>query len=474
VADDQRKTPTRLWGGRFEGGPAEALARLSVSVQFDWRLAPYDLLGSRAHARVLHRAELLTDDELDRVLAALDDLQRACRSGEFRPAVADEDVHTALERGLLERLGTLGGKLRAGRSRNDQVATNLRLYLRDHARQIVSRVAELETALVAQAEHNIDVAAPGMTHLQHAQPVLFAHQLLAHVHGFARDVDRLLDWDRRAAVCPLGSGALAGSSLPLDPQAVAAELGFEAAAPNSMDAVSDRDFVAEFLFAAAMIGLHLSRLGEEIVLWSSQEFRWVEIDDAYATGSSIMPQKKNPDVAELARGKSGRLIGNLTGLLATLKGLPLTYNRDLQEDKEPVFDAVDTLLLVLPAVSGLISTLRVNSARLSASAAEGYALATDLAELLVRRGVPFREAHEVVGHLVVWCQVHDKSDFAELTDDELVQVSPRLQGAVREVLSVPGALAARSAFGGTAPERVREQIDGLRTRINGHAAWATE
>jgi argininosuccinate lyase len=303
--------------------------------------------------------------------------------------------------------------------------------------------------------------------------VLFAHQLLAHVHALSRDIDRLRDWDRRAAVCPLGSGALAGSSLPLDPQAVARELGFDSAAPNSMDAVSDRDFAAEFLFAAALIGVHLSRLGEEVVLWASQEFRWIEMDDTYATGSSIMPQKKNPDVGELARGKAGRLIGNLMSLLTTLKGLPLTYNRDLQEDKEPVFDAVDTLLLVLPAVSGLIATMRVNTERLEALAPEGFALATDLAELLVRRGVAFRDAHEVVGHLVVWCQVHDK-DFADLTDDELVKVSPHLTPDVREVLNVPGALASRQAYGGTAPERVREQLDALRTLANEHAAWAAD
>ncbi len=473
MTDEQhRKTPTRLWGGRFEGGPSDALAMLSVSVQFDWRLAPYDLLGSRAHARVLGRAGLLTDDELQRMLGALDDLEDACRSGEFRPAVADEDVHTALERGLLERLGTLGGKLRAGRSRNDQVATDLRLYLRDHVRQITSRLVELETALMAQAEQNMGVAAPGMTHLQHAQPVLFSHQLLAHVQGFARDVARLRDWDKRAAVSPLGSGALAGSSLPLDPEAVADELGFDSAAANSMDAVSDRDYAVEFLAAAALIGVHLSRLGEEVVLWASQEFRWIEMDDTYATGSSIMPQKKNPDVAELARGKCGRLIGHLTALLTTLKGLPLTYNRDLQEDKEGVFDAVDTLLLVLPAVSGLIATMRVNTARLEELAPQGFALATDLAELLVRKGVPFRDAHEVVGHLVVWCQVNDK-DFGDLTDEELAKVSPHLTPDVRDVFSVQGALAARKAFGGTSPDRVREQLSTLRSLADAHASWAT-
>src|SRR6266536_438090 len=462
---------TRLWGGRFRGGPAEALARLSLSVHFDWRLAPYDLAGSRAHARVLARAGLLEARELGQLLAALDDLEAACASGEFRPSVDDEDVHTALERGLLERVGALGGKLRAGRSRNDQVATDLRLYLRDHVRFIVSRVAELQTALLAQAAEHVGTPAPGMTHLQHAQPVVFAHQLLAHAQALTRDVGRLQDWDKRAAVSPLGAGALAGSSLPLDPEAVAAELGFDSAAPNSMDAVSDRDFAAEFCFAAALLGVHLSRLGEEIALWSSHEFGWAEIDDAYATGSSIMPQKKNPDVAELARGKAGRLIGGLTGLLTTLKGLPLTYNRDLQEDKEPVFDAVDTLLLVLPAMAGLISTMRFNSERMVRSAAAGYALATDLAELLVRLGVPFREAHEVVGHLVVWCQVHE-CDLADVSDEDLARVSAHLTPDVRDVLTVPGALAARQSHGGTAPARVAEQLASLRNKTNEHAAWA--
>src|ERR1700721_951707 len=462
---------TRLWGGRFEAGPADAVARVSVSVQFDWRLARYDLRASRAHARMLHRAGLLTDGELAAMLKALDDLDRACADGSFRPTVADEDVHTALERGLLERLGALGGKLRAGRSRNDQGATDLPLYLRDHVRLITSRLAELESALIDQATASGELPAPGMTHLQHAQPVLFGQQLLAHVQAFVRDVSRLRDWDRRAAISPLGSGALAGSSLPVDPQLLAAELGFDAAAPNSMDAVSDRDFAAEFCFAAALIGVHLSRLGEEIVLWSSQEFGWVEIDDAYATGSSIMPQKKNPDVAELARGKGGRLIGGRPGLLTTLKGLPLTYNRDLQEDKEPVFDAVDTLLLVLPAMAGLIATLRINTQRLRELAPAGYTLATDLAEYLVKRGVPFRDAHEIVGHLVVWCQVNEVT-MDEGSDVNLAHISPTLTPDVREVLNVDGALAARQGFGGTAPVRVAEQLAALRGTVDVGAAWA--
>jgi argininosuccinate lyase len=462
---------TSLWGGRFEGGPAEALARLSVSVHFDWRLAPYDLLGSTAHARVLHRAGLLDAEELARMLAALDELRSEVAAGTFRPRVEDEDVHTALERGLLEKLGALGGKLRAGRSRNDQVATDLRLYLRDHARLVVKRLADLEQALLDQAARHLDTPAPGMTHLQHAQPVLFAHQLLAHVQAFARDVHRLRDWDLRASVSPLGSGALAGSSLPLDPISVAAELGFGSAAPNSMDAVSDRDFVAEFLFVAALLGVHLSRLGEEVVLWNSTEFGWVTLDDAYSTGSSIMPQKKNPDIAELARGKSGRLIGHVAGSLAMLKGLPLTYDRDMQEAQEPCFDAVETLLLVLPAMAGMVATMIVHDDVLERSAPTGFALATDVAELLVRRGVPFREAHEAVGHLVVWCTVNGK-DMHEATDEELAHVSPHLVPEVREVLDVRGAIAARKAHGGTAPERVEEQLTVLVAEVAAHAAWA--
>jgi argininosuccinate lyase len=460
-----------LWGGRFEGGPAQALARLSVSVHFDWRLAPYDLLASKAHARVLHRAGLLTSDELEQMLGALDELRVEVRSGEFMPRVEDEDVHTALERGLLEKLGPLGGKLRAGRSRNDQVATDLRLYLRDHARLIVAQLSELELALVEQAAEHMDTPAPGMTHLQHAQPVLFAHQLLAHVQAFARDVHRLRDWDLRASVSPLGSGALAGSSLGVDPISTAEELGFGSAAPNSMDAVSDRDFVAEFLFCAALLGVHLSRLGEEVVLWNTTEFGWVTLDDAYSTGSSIMPQKKNPDIAELARGKAGRLIGHVTGQLAMLKGLPLTYDRDMQESQEPSFDAVETLSTVLPAMAGMIATMTVHKDVLEASAPLGFALATDVAELLVRNGVAFRDAHEAVGQLVVFC-THSGKDLNEVSDNELAGISEHLTPEIRTVLDVRGAIASRTGHGGTAPERVAEQLEVLRFEVDAHREWA--
>src|SRR4051794_7568951 len=404
------------------------------------------------------------------MLGALDELRDEVDDGSFTPELSDEDVHTALERGLLEKLGGLGGKLRAGRSRNDQVATDLRLYLRDHVRKLVLAITDLELALIGQAQAHAGVAMPGMTHLQHAQPVLLGHHLLAHVHALARDVDRLRDWDKRAAVSPLGSGALAGSSLPLDPQAVALELGFDRPAANSIDAVSDRDFAAEFLFATALLGVHLSRIGEEIILWATPEFGWVRLDDAWSTGSSIMPQKKNPDIAELARGKSGRFIGNLTGLLTTLKGLPLAYDRDLQEDKEPVFDTVDQLLTLLPAVTGLVATLTFVDARLSDAAPAGFALATDVAEWLVREGVAFREAHEISGAFVSYCEQRGL-DLPDLTDEQLAEVDERLTPEGRGGLSVEGALHARSAVGGTSPARVAEQLAALSALIEQQVAW---
>ena len=452
--------PTRLWGGRFAAGPSDAMAALSASTHFDWRLAPYDIQQTRAHARVLAGACLLTSDELAQVEGALDDLAEAVADGSLMPDPSDEDVHTAIERSLLARLGDLGGKLRAGRSRNDQVATDFRLYLRDHAGMIARGVVSLQEALLAQAQAHIDTFSPGFTHLQHAQPVSFGHELAKHVHALARDLDRLADWDKRTARSPLGAGALAGSSLGLDPQAVARDLGFDSALGNSIDATSDRDWVAEFLFVAAMIGVHLSRMGEEVILMASREFGWAQLDDRWSTGSSIMPQKKNPDVAELARGKSGRLIGNLTGLLATLKGLPFGYNRDLQEDKEPVFDTVEQLLLVLPAMTGLYATLQFDTSRITASAPEGFALATDIAEWLVREGVPFRDAHEIAGACVREAESRGL-ELWDLSDDDLAAISPALTPGVRDVLSLRGSLDSRSAYGGTAPARVREQLADL-------------
>mgnify|MGYP006278420031 CR=1 FL=1 len=452
--------PTRLWGGRFASGPSDAMAALSLSVHFDWRLAPYDIAQTRAHAGTLHTAGLLSDEEFAQVLQALAQLATDVANGAFVPTDADEDVHTAIERGLLERLGPLGGKLRAGRSRNDQVSTDFRLYLRDQVRSIANELVALQQALFVQATAHVDVASPGFTHLQHAQPVSLGHELAKHIHAFGRDLERLADWDVRAARSPMGAGALAGSSLGLDPQVVAAELGFDRALENSIDAVSDRDWVAEFLFVAAQIGVHLSRLGEEVILWTSREFGWATLDDAWSTGSSIMPQKKNPDVAELIRGKSGRLIGDLTGFLATAKGMPFAYNRDLQEDKEPVFDAVEQLLLVLPAVTGMIATLTFHLEKISATAGDGFALATDIAEWLVRQGVPFRDAHEIAGACVRAAEARNL-ELWDLTDEDLANIDDRLTPKVREVLSVKGSLNSRNSFGGTAPERVREQLAAL-------------
>ncbi|MDC3376812.1 argininosuccinate lyase [Candidatus Nanopelagicales bacterium] len=456
----QQEESMRLWGGRFASGPSDAMAALSRSTHFDWRLAPYDLRQTRAHAHVLQRAGLLTDTEGAAIELAIDELAAEVAAGTVAPIPADEDVHTAIERLLVEKLGDLGGKLRAGRSRNDQVATDFRLFLRDAATQIAGDVLNLVDAINAQAERHITTVSPGFTHLQHAQPVSFGHELAKHSHALLRDVERLADWDRRAARSPLGAGALAGSSLGLDPQRVAEELGFDSVLGNSIDAVSDRDFVAEFCFVGAMIGVHLSRIGEEVILMASREFAWATLHDEWSTGSSIMPQKKNPDVAELARGKCGRLIGNLTGLLATLKGLPFGYNRDLQEDKEPAFDTVDQLLLVLPAMTGMMSTLEFDTELMATSAPEGFALATDIAEWLVREGIPFRKAHEIAGACVQAAESRG-IELWDLTESDLAAIDVELRPAVRDVLSVDGALASRDAFGGTAPDRVQEQIEAL-------------
>ena len=469
----QQEESMRLWGGRFASGPSDAMAALSRSTHFDWRLAPYDLRQTRAHAHVLQRAGLLTDTEGAAIELAIDELAAEVAAGTVAPIAADEDVHTAVERLLVEKLGDLGGKLRAGRSRNDQVATDFRLFLRDAAGQIAGDLLDLVDAINAQAARHITTVSPGFTHLQHAQPVSFGHELAKHSHALLRDVERLSDWDRRAARSPLGAGALAGSSLGLDPQRVAEELGFDSALGNSIDAVSDRDFVAEFCFVGAMIGVHLSRIGEEVILMASREFAWATLHDEWSTGSSIMPQKKNPDVAELARGKSGRLIGNLTGLLATLKGLPFGYNRDLQEDKEPAFDTVDQLLLVLPAMTGMMSTLEFDTELMAASAPEGFALATDIAEWLVREGIPFRRAHEVAGACVQAAESRG-IELWDLSGADLADIDAELRPAVRGVLSVDGALASRNAFGGTAPDRVKEQIESLvHQTASARQTWAS-
>ena len=463
VQPGQLGHPLSLWGGRFSAGPSPQLARLSKSTQFDWRLADDDIAGSRAHARALNRAKLLDDEELEHMEHALDELQRRVDSGTFAPNDDDEDEATALERGLIEIAGQeLGGKLRAGRSRNDQIATLIRMWLRRHSRVVAGGVLDVVTALLAQAREAGSNVMPGRTHMQHAQPVLLAHQLLAHVWPLLRDVQRLSEWDVRIDESPYGAGALAGTSLGLDPQTLAKELGFSRVSDNSIDGTSSRDMVAEFAFITAMIGIDLSRLSEEIIIWNTQEFAFVTLDDAYSTGSSIMPQKKNPDIAELARGKAGRMIGNLTGLLATLKGLPTAYVRDLQEDKEAVFDQVDTLEVLLPAFSGMVETMRFDYDTLERQAPTGFALATDIAEWLVKQGVPFRHAHELAGACVKLAETR-ACELSDLTDDDFTgvfadSIPPDVAVEVRQVLSADGSVSARSGKGGTAPSRVREQL----------------
>lgn len=461
-----------LWGGRFSGGPSEAMFALSVSTHFDWVLAPYDVLASKAHAKVLHQAELLSDEDLATMLAGLDQLGKDVADGTFGPLPSDEDVHGAMERGLIDRVGPeVGGRLRAGRSRNDQVATLFRMWVRDAVRDIALGTTELVDALSAQAKAHADAIMPGKTHFQAAQPVLLAHQLLAHAQPLLRDIDRIRDLDKRLAVSPYGSGALAGSSLKLNPEAIAEELGFDSAADNSIDATSSRDFASETAFVLAQLAVDMSRLAEEIIAWCTPEFGYITLSDSWSTGSSIMPQKKNPDVAELTRGKSGRLIGNLTGLLATLKAQPLAYNRDLQEDKEPIVDSVAQLNLLLPAMTGLVSTLTFNTERMRELAPAGFTLATDLAEWMVRQGVPFREAHEASGACVRIAESRGV-DLIDLTDEELSGVDARLTPEVREVLTIDGAVASRATRSGTAGVRVAEQRARVDAASTAHAEWA--
>ena len=442
-----------LWQGRFGSEtPADALLDYTVSLQYDRRLGADDVDGSRAHVRGLVAAGILTNEEGHILRAALDRVADELSSGSFTFKPGDEDVHTAIERRVTELAGDAGAKLHTGRSRNDQIATDLRLFAKRELRDVARRVLSLQRVLFRRADEAGDAYLPGYTHLQRAQPVLLAHHLLAHGWALGRDIDRLEDTRRRLDVSPLGAGALAGSSLPLDPDLVAAELGFAARFENSLDAVSDRDFVAEALFDLALVGVHLSRLGEEIVLWSSDEFGFMALADAYATGSSMLPQKKNPDIAELARGRSGRIIGNLTGLLATLKGLPLSYNRDLQEDKEPLFDALDQVTGGLAALTGLLSTATWNLDRMREAADTPYAAAVDLAEWLVEQGMPFRQAHGVVGALV-----RDSME-RHVPLAELVEAHPALGSEAVDLLAPGVAVTRRTTPGGAGPGPVARQL----------------
>jgi argininosuccinate lyase len=438
------------------------LAALSRSAHFDWRLAKYDIAGTRAHIKALMSAGYLTTLEHEKLDRSLVELASRVESCSFTAKPTDEDVHSALERGLIEIAGPeLGGKVRAGRSRNDQIATLIRIYLLDQSQVLHRQVIDLIEAILTRAEEHLGVAMPGRTHFQHAQPVLLSHHLLAHIWPLVRDLERLQDFKKRASLSPYGAGALAGNTLGLDPNLVAAELGLLGPTENSIDATASRDVVAEFLFITTLISINLSRFSEEIIIWASAEFDYIKLHDSFSTGSSIMPQKKNPDIAELARGKSGRLIGNLTGLLATLKGLPLAYNRDLQEDKEPVFDSIDQLNLVLPAFTGMVATLEFNRNRLEVLAPLGFSLATDVAEWLVKKKVAFRDAHEITGKLVSWCEQH-KLELHEVADADMAAISPLLTPDVRDVLSVGGSIKARQGAGGTALPRVLEQITALR------------
>jgi argininosuccinate lyase len=454
-----------LWGGRFSGSTNLAVAALSRSIHFDWRLAKYDIRGTRAHLLALRAAGYLAEAELVKLDKSLVELDKRVESGMFVAKATDEDVHSALERGLIEMVGSeLGGKVRAGRSRNDQIATLIRIYLLDQATLLRAEILQLIDVLTTLAQEHLSEPMPGRTHFQHAQPVLLSHHLLAHAWPLVRDLERLAQWRERASFSPYGAGALAGTSLELDPKIVSDALGLTAPMANSMDATSSRDVVAEFAFIGTLVSINLSRFAEEIIIWASAEFNFVKLADAFSTGSSIMPQKKNPDVAELTRGKTGRIIGDLTGLLATLKGLPLSYNRDLQEDKEPVFDIADSLMLILPAFTGMVATLEFNTARMEELASAGYSLATDVAEWLVKQRVPFRDAHEITGKLVAFAESNEL-ELNEVSDVDLAAISSHLTPEVREVLSVIGSIRSRAGAGGTAVPRVLDQISALRKMV---------
>jgi argininosuccinate lyase len=453
----------KAWSGRFTEAPDRRLEAFNASVAFDVRMVHEDIRGSIAHARMLGKQRIIDGEEAAQLERGLWQILAEVDAGDFSLRIADEDVHTGVERRLREIAGPVAGKLHTGRSRNDQVATDLRLWTKGALLALMNGVLDLAEALAGTAEENADVAMPGYTHLQRAQPVLLAHHLLAYVAMLDRDLDRLDDAFRRTDVMPLGAGALAGVTYPIDREATRSDLGFGAISSNSLDAVSDRDFVLDTLYACAMVAMHLSRLSEEIILWASAEFRFLELSDAFSTGSSIMPQKKNPDVAELARGKSGRVYGNLVAMLTVAKGLPLTYNKDFQEDKEALFDSVDTVLATLDVLPPMIRTARWRADRMADAAIADFSLATDAADLLARRGIPFREAHEVTGKLVAYCLAAEKT-FADLTEAEWADAHP-IFAAERPPLTAAESLASRDVPGGTAPNRVAEQLAAARTAL---------
>ncbi|MGC8668702.1 MAG: argininosuccinate lyase [Chthonomonadales bacterium] len=464
TSSHQPDEPTRLWGGRFSAPPHEAVDRLNSSLRFDARLWPYDIQASIAHARMLGRQGILTSEEAEALAEGLRLLAEDLAAGKAQFPPDAEDVHTAIEVLLRQRLGPVAGKLHTARSRNDQVATDTRLYLRDAVDNLVQNIRALQSTLVELARRELHpeggampTILPGTTHLQHAQPVLLSHHLLAYFWMLQRDRDRLSDCRRRTNLSPLGAGALAGTTFPIDRHQTSLELGFDGPIPNSMDAVADRDFILEFLAGAAITMVHLSRLAEEIILWNSPEFGFIELDDTVTTGSSIMPQKKNPDVAELTRGKVGRVCGHLVGMLTTMKALPLTYNKDMQEDKEALFDAVDTLGLVLPAVTLMLSTARFRRDRMRSATERDFSMATDLADWLSRRGMPFRDAHHLVGRIVSYC-IQNSIALEDLDEAALRSFAPELEAEALSVLSVDAGVAARNVYGGTGLQAVERQL----------------
>jgi argininosuccinate lyase len=459
-----------LWGGRFSQGPEESMAALSRSVHFDWRLAKYDVRVNLAHLDGLVASGVIAAGNGEVIKAGLKALGNDIANNKFTFNDGDEDVHSAIERGLIEKIGSVGGSIRAGRSRNDLVVTDFKLYLIDHLLEVAEILAKLVTALNRKAVETVGIHAPGFTHLQHAQPISFGQEIAKHSQSFMRDISRISDWLERNSTSPFGAGALAGSPLQLDPESTAEALGFDSVINNSIDAVSDRDFVAEALFILATIGVHFSRIGEEYTLWNSSEFGWVVLDDKFSTGSSIMPQKKNPDIAELARGKAGRLIGNLTAMLTTMKGLAFAYNRDLQEDKEPVFDSIETLLVLLPAVIGMIETSKFQKNKIESGALAGFSLATEVADFLAQHGVPFSEAHEVSGNVVKYCEKNGK-ELDQLTEVELSGIDKRLTSELLKKLNSAGAINSRTSSLGTAESSVKEQLKNLTSEVTEAERW---
>ncbi len=455
----------KLWGGRFSSSTDNLMERFSESISFDKKLYEYDIMGSIAHTQMLSKQGIISEEEADAIITGLRKIKQMIENGEFEFRIEDEDIHMSIEKKLLELIGKVGGKLHTARSRNDQIALDIRLLLRDVTLSIMDKIKRLLEVILKLAEKYIDIAMPGFTHLQHAQPVLFSHYLLAYYEKFKRDYDRFRDTIRRIDVMPLGSGALAGTSFPIDRQFVAEKLRFSRISRNSMDAVSDRDFAIEFLSDVAILTMHSSRLAEEMVIFSSQEFNFIELPDEFCTGSSIMPQKKNPDAMELIRGKSARTFGNLIQMLTLMKALPLTYNRDMQEDKESLFDSIETAEMILDVLIRLLPGIKPNREAMENALKTGFITATDLADYLAKKGIPFREAHRIVGKIVSYAEEHNKR-LEELSIDELKRFSEAITGDVLNVLHYRKAIDSRTSYGGTATKNVKSMIEELKKELN--------